>query len=199
MLWAILKSNLKLWEEYLPHIEFAYNRSVHSTTKLSPFQVVYDFNPRAPINLLPLLHSETSCFDASQRSGFILKMLETIKLNVEKMNEKYRIAGSKGWKEVKLELRDLVWLHLRKERFSNLRKSKLMSHADCPFKILEKINDNTYKLELPLEFGISPTFNILDLRPYLGEEDEVPSRTTSIQEEEDNEGITMSDTTIHSI
>jgi hypothetical protein len=74
-----------------------------------------------------------------------------------------------------------------------------MSHADCPFKILEKINDNTYKLELPLEFGISPTFNILDLRPYLGEEDEVPSRTTSIQEEEDNEGITMSDTTIHSI
>jgi hypothetical protein len=74
-----------------------------------------------------------------------------------------------------------------------------MSHADCPFKILEKINDNTYKLELPLEFGISPTFNILDLRPYLGEEDEVPSRTTSIQEEEDNEGITMSDTTINSI
>jgi hypothetical protein len=74
-----------------------------------------------------------------------------------------------------------------------------MSHADCPFKILKKINDNTYKLELPLEFGISPTFNILDLRPYLGEEDEVPSRTTSIQEGEDNEGITMSDTTIHSI
>jgi hypothetical protein len=25
ILWAILKSNLKLWEECLPHIEFAYN------------------------------------------------------------------------------------------------------------------------------------------------------------------------------
>jgi hypothetical protein len=33
---------------------------------------------------------------------------------------------------------------------------------------------------LPPEFGVSRTFNILDLRPYLGEEDEVPSRTTSI-------------------
>jgi hypothetical protein len=63
-----------------------------------------------------------------------------------------------------------------------LRKSKLMFHADGPFKILEKINDNAYKLELPLEFGVSPTFNISHLRPYLGEEDEVPSRTTSIQE-----------------
>jgi hypothetical protein len=65
LLWAILKSNLKLWEECLPHIEFASNRSVHSTTKLSPFQVVYGFNPRAPIDLLPLPPSETTCFDAS--------------------------------------------------------------------------------------------------------------------------------------
>jgi hypothetical protein len=38
-----------------------------------------------------------------------------------------------------------------------------MSCVDAPFKILEKINDNAYKLELPLEFGVSPTFNILDL------------------------------------
>jgi hypothetical protein len=90
-------------------------------------------------------------------------MHETTKLNIEKMNEKYRIAGSKGQKEVKLELRDLVWLHLRKERFSDLRKSKLMSHVDGPFKILEKINDNAYKLELPSEFGVSATFNVLDL------------------------------------
>jgi hypothetical protein len=57
-----------------------------------------------------------------------------------------------------------------------------MSRADGPFKILEKINDNAYKLELPLEFGVSRTFNILDLRPYLEEEDEVSLRTTSIQE-----------------
>jgi transposase InsO family protein len=37
MLRAILKTNLKLWEECLPHIEFAYNRSVHSMMKVSPF------------------------------------------------------------------------------------------------------------------------------------------------------------------
>jgi hypothetical protein len=66
MLRVVLKTNLKLWEEYLPHIEFAYNRSVHSTTKVSPFQIVYGFNPRAPIDLLPLPPSETTCFDASQ-------------------------------------------------------------------------------------------------------------------------------------
>jgi hypothetical protein len=108
MLRAVLKTNLKLWEECLPHIEFAYNRSVHSTMKVSPFRVVYGFNLCAPIDLLPLPPSEMTCFDASQRSKFILKMHETTKLNIEKMNEKYRIAASKDRKEVKLEPRDLV-------------------------------------------------------------------------------------------
>jgi hypothetical protein len=126
-------------------------------------------------------------------------MHETTKLNIEKMNEKYRIAASKGCKEVKLEPGDLVWLHLRKERFPKLRKSKLMSHVAGPFKILAKINDNAYKLELSPEFGVSPSFNILDLRPYLGEEDEMSLRTTSMQEGEDDEDINTSATIIPSV
>jgi hypothetical protein len=126
-------------------------------------------------------------------------MHETTKLNIEKINEKYRIAASKGRKEVNLEPGDLVWLHLRKERFPELRKSKLMSRAAGPFKILAKINDNAYKLELPPEFGVSPTFNISDLRPYFREEDEMSSRTTSMQEGEDDEDINSSATIIPSI
>jgi hypothetical protein len=55
------------------------------------------------------------------------------------------------------------------------------------------LNDNAYKLELPPEFRVSPTFNILDLRSYLGEEDELELRTTPIQEGEDDEDITLSD------
>jgi hypothetical protein len=199
MLQAVLKTNLKLWEGCLPYIEFAYNRSVHFTTKVSLFQVVYGFNHRAPIDLLPLPPSETTCFDASQRSELIRKMHETTKLNIEKMNEKYSITTSKGRKEVKHEPGDLVWLHLRKERFPEMRKSKLMSRAAGPFKILTKINDNAYKLELPHEFGVSPSFNISDLRPYLGEEYEMPSRTTSMQEGEDDEDINTSATIIPSI
>jgi hypothetical protein len=89
MLRAILKDNLRSWEECLPHIEFSYNRSIHSTTKLSPFMVVYGFNPRAPIDLLPLPPSEILNLDATKYSEFILKLHETTKLQIEKMNEKY--------------------------------------------------------------------------------------------------------------
>ena len=70
-----------------------------------------------------------------------------------------------------------------------MRKSKLMPHVDGPFKVLEKINDNAYRLELPADFRVSPTFNITDLKPYLGEEDELPLRTISFQEGEDDDDI----------
>jgi hypothetical protein len=173
--------NLKMWEEYLPHVEFAYIRTEHSTTKVSPFQVVYDFNPRAPIDLLHLPTTERVYTDAKERADFILKLHASTKENIKKMTEKYRLVSSQGRKEVKLEPGDLVWLHLRKDRFLNLRKSKLMPRAAGPYKILEKINNNAYKLELPPEFGISPTFNISYLKPYLREEDELESRMTPLQ------------------
>jgi hypothetical protein len=57
---------LLIYYPYRMHIEFAYNRSVNSTMKVSPFQVVYSFNPHAPIDLLPLPPLEMTCFDASQ-------------------------------------------------------------------------------------------------------------------------------------
>jgi hypothetical protein len=50
-----------------------------------------------------------------------------------------------------------------------LRKSKLMPRATGPYKVLPKINDNAYTLELPPDFGVSPTFNISDLKPYMGD------------------------------
>ena len=92
-------------------------------------------------------------------------MLELTKENIERMNAKYKLAGDKGRKHVVFALGDLVCLHLRKDRFPDLRKSKRMPRADGPFKVLEKINDKAYKLELPADFGVSPTFNIADLKP----------------------------------
>jgi hypothetical protein len=52
---------------------------------------------------------------------------------------------------------------MRKERFPNQRKSKLQPHDDGPFQVLERINDNTYKIDLLVEYGVSDIFNIVDL------------------------------------
>ena len=41
---------------------------------------------------------------------------------------------------------------MHKERFLENRKSKLNPRGDGPFQILEKINDNAYKFDLPGEY-----------------------------------------------
>jgi hypothetical protein len=54
MLRAVLDTNLRCWEDCLPHVEFAYNHATHSSTKMCPFHIVYCYIPRAPIYLISL-------------------------------------------------------------------------------------------------------------------------------------------------
>ena len=65
------------------------------------------------------------------------------------------------------QLGDLMWIYLRKERFPSERKSKLMPRADGPLGILERVNDNVYKANFHGDYGVSATFNVADLSPYL--------------------------------
>jgi hypothetical protein len=99
MLRAVLEKNIKMWEECLPPVEFAYNRSLHSTTKMCLFEIIYSLLPHAPIDLMPSLSSEKLNFDAKQRAELVLKMHETTKENIECMNAKYKISGDKGIKQ----------------------------------------------------------------------------------------------------
>ena len=102
----------------------------------------------------------------------------------------YKVRANKHRKVITFKLGDLVWLHLRKERFPSRRKNKFMPRGDGPFKILEKVNDNAYKLELPGDMGVSHTFNVGDLIPYLDdEEDGDDLRANHNQEGEDEASV----------
>ena len=86
---------------------------------------------------------------------------------------------NKRRKEVIFEPGDWVWLHLRKERFPEKRKSKLLPRGDGPFQVLERINNNAYRLDLPSEYGnISVTFNVSDLSLF---DNDADLRTNSFQ------------------
>ncbi|GJR10449.1 hypothetical protein Tco_0793101 [Tanacetum coccineum] len=45
------------------------------------------------------------------------------------------------------------------------RFGKLKPRRDGPFRVLKKINDNAYKIELPGHYNVSSTFNVADLSP----------------------------------
>jgi hypothetical protein len=79
MLRVVLKKNINMWEECLPHVDFAYNHSLHSTTKMCPFEIVYGFLPRAPIDLMDLPSFEKLNFDATQRVELMINLHEPTK------------------------------------------------------------------------------------------------------------------------
>jgi len=89
-----------------------------------------------------------------------------VRSKIEKTNTSYQAQASKHKKKVVLQPRDLIWIHLRKERFPSKRKNQLMPRADGPFKVLEKIKDNAYKVDLPGDYGVSATFNAADFSAY---------------------------------
>ncbi|XP_057443380.1 uncharacterized protein LOC130735373 [Lotus japonicus] len=76
-------------------------------------------------------------------------MHERVKAQIERKNESYARQANKGRKEVVFQPGDWVWVHMRKERFPEQRKSKLQPRGDGPFQVLERINNNAYKIELP--------------------------------------------------
>ena len=57
-------------------------------------------------------------------------------------------------------------MHFLKERFHFQRKSKLHPRGDGPFQVLQRINENAYKVDLPGEYNVSATFNVTDLSPF---------------------------------
>ena len=105
--------------------------------------------------------------DAHKRVEEIKTLHETVRAKIERSNATYQAQANKHRRKVVFQPGDLVWIHLRKERFPSKRKTKLMPRADGPFEVLERINDNAYKVDLPGEYGVSATFNVADLSPYL--------------------------------
>ncbi|KAK1607878.1 hypothetical protein QYE76_031551 [Lolium multiflorum] len=149
LLRTLVKTNLKSWEDCLPHAEFAYNRAKHSTTARSPFMVVYGFEPPTALDILPLPLHERTNMDFDERTTAMKKLHEETRATIQEhvLRQANRLNAKK--KERVFEEGDLVWIHLRKERFPQERNSKLKPRGDGPFKVLKRINNNAYVIDIP--------------------------------------------------
>ena len=104
----MIKKNLREWEECLPHVEFAYNRAIHSTTQFCPFEVVYGFKPITPLDLLPLPIQERVNMDASKRADFVRKIHVKTKELIEKKGKSNAARMNKKRKEMLFKPGDMV-------------------------------------------------------------------------------------------
>ncbi|XP_071926096.1 uncharacterized protein [Coffea arabica] len=117
----------------------------------------------------------------SKRQRLFGPCMREFELKLRRKNTQYAQHANKGRKHVVFEPGDWVWVHMRKERFPASRRTKLHPRGDGPFRVLERINDNAYKLELPSEYGISASFNVSDLSSFDFDTEFEDSRTNPFE------------------
>jgi len=126
-------------------------------------KIVYGFNPLTPMVLIHFPVDERVSLDGNRKAQVVKTLNKSVRQQIEKRNRVYTTKAKRGCKHVVFQPGDWVWVHMRKERFLAHRKSKLQPRGDGSFQIIERINDNAYKVNLPGEYGVSATFNISNL------------------------------------
>ncbi|RDY13042.1 hypothetical protein CR513_02082, partial [Mucuna pruriens] len=145
--------------EVVNSMSFAYNKVVNSTTSHSPFELVYGFNSLSLLDLFPLPIFPTSVNDERLSKAQLVKKVrrhdciwKRNENNMPKMQTRGKMNLGKSSiliGEMTTNTRpinDLVWVHVRKDMFPHLRKSKLLPRENGQFKILKRINreDDAY-------------------------------------------------------
>ena len=67
LLRALIKSNLKSWDQLLTQVEFAYNKAPSKTTRIFSLKVVYGVEPLSPLDLIPSPMDQKPNVEASKR------------------------------------------------------------------------------------------------------------------------------------
>ncbi|KAI7967784.1 hypothetical protein MJO29_001061 [Puccinia striiformis f. sp. tritici] len=143
------------WSSWLPLAEFAYNNSTHSATKQSPFFTLYGQHPQ--FNSIHVDNSKP----ASDYLNTITSVQENLKKNLEKANERYKIAADRlRLKPPDFKIGDFVWLDSTNIRSTRPTK-KLSEKKFGPFEIESAISKNAFRLKLPPSWSrIHPVFHV---------------------------------------
>jgi hypothetical protein len=151
--------NLDDWAWLLSTAEFAYNNAKHESTGHSPFFLEYGRHPRTGPTLLTEVNNES--LDDIMRNR--LQSQEHAKSALILATDRMKWYYDKYVQQVPFKVEDKVRINL-----SDYQKTErvLQPRWEGPFKIVEKLSDLTFCLELPAKFrDIHPVFNTAKLKP----------------------------------
>jgi len=156
------------WFTYLALAEWSYNTSVHSSTNLTPYGVIYSKPPPAVSSYI-LGTTENEAVDAllSDRDTIHAKL----RSRLLKAHTTMKHYADQHCREVQYDVGQLVYVKLRPYWQTSVHGHHSHKLAKCyfgPFPILERIGSVAYCLQLPLNSKLHPVFHCSLLRPHHG-------------------------------
>jgi hypothetical protein len=156
------------WVDHLELVEFCYNNSEHSATGSTPFQMVTRKSPIVPMTWAsqgqPSSDANEEVPMVTQLDEERRRLWELAKTNLQKAHKKYKDFADKSRREVNFQVGDEVWLNIKNFRLPEGLSHKFLGPYTGPFKVLEKKLSDTYKLELPKNLRVHPTFHVSFLK-----------------------------------
>ncbi|GKC36978.1 putative reverse transcriptase domain-containing protein [Tanacetum coccineum] len=127
----------KGWVNHLPLVEFSYNNSYHTSIKAAPFEALYGRKCRSPVSREQSARDRQKSYADLKRKPMEFQVGDKVMLKVS------------PWKGV--------------VRFG--KRGKLNPRYVGPFKVIERVGEVAYKLELPEELSrVHNTFHVSNLK-----------------------------------
>ena len=141
---------------------------MHASTRFSPFYANYGYNPKLQFKQPAKSITTRTEIRAEQQANAFVDRLHSVHeqlrehiLEAQRWQTKY----AKG-KAIEFKIGEKVWLSTR--HIKTQRESKKLDYKRIgPFPVVERINANAYRLQLPPEMPIHDAFHVSLLDRYV--------------------------------
>jgi len=150
------------WDELLPLADFAYNNSVHASTRMRPFWAMYHRNPEMQFKAPKASHLQSEDQAGATLEGLAETHRTLCEYILEAQQRQTKYAGGIA---ITFNVADKVWLSTT--HFQTTRPSKKLDYKRMgPYTVSKVINKHALKLDLPKTILNYNVFHVSQLDRY---------------------------------
>ena len=168
----------------LAYAEFAVNNSVHHATRMSPFSVLYGWNPEIRGPPIRDEFHEERVPAAAERAREMREAHDTLAKRWSEAQESQMKGQNKRQKPMQFKIGDRVLLSAKNLRLPGAKK-KLSARFVGPFQIRDAVGSQAYRLALPTSYRIHNVFHVSLLELWNQRAGEEPAQPMPLAVEAD--------------
>jgi hypothetical protein len=174
------------WAELLPQAEFAVNNSENHALRMSPFRILYGWDPELDTSI-----QEARDELQKERVPVALELAKRVRETHDALAARWRYAIEQQARYYDrrhtprtYSIGDLVLLSTRNLKL-RLPSRKLAPRFMGPYRIQDAVGSQAYRLRLPPQMRIHNVFHVSLLEPWKGRDDETQEQSMPLADESD--------------